>query len=125
MGVGAIAAGFQAGREPRWIVFILGWMIASGYLIWFGRRLKVVSIDEEFIYVSQGRKEIKIPLAHIEGVTENFWANPKLIKLKLNRPSELGMQIVFVPTRLSFAALRTHPVVEEIKRVVQLRRSTF
>ena len=125
MGVGAIAAGFQIAKEPGWSLFVLGWIIASGYLIWFARRLKFVSIDEDFLYVSQFRKQIQIPLSQVQRVKENFWARPKLVTLILNHPSEFGTKIVFVPTPLAFAAFRSHPIVHEIERAVQRRRSTF
>jgi len=123
-GVWAIAAAVDASEESVWILLMLGWIIASSYLIWFARRLKVVSIDEEFIYVSQSRKEVQIPLAHIQKVTENFLGNPKLITLTLNQPSELGTKIVFVPKFLVFAALRSHPIVKDIKTAVRRCRST-
>lgn len=125
MGVGAIAAGFQATKEPGWSLFPLGWIIASVYFIWFARRLKFVSVDDDFLYVSQFRKQIQIPLTHIQHVKENFWATPKLITLTLSHPSEFGTEIVFVPTPLVFAALRSHPVVQEIESAVQRRRSRF
>ena len=123
MGGGAIAAGRLSLKEPIWILFPLGWLIAASYLVWFARRLKNVSIDDDFIYVSGFRKQIQIPLAHIEGVKENFWASPKLITLTLNHPSEFGTKIVFVPDFLVFAALRSHPVVQEIETAVRRRRS--
>jgi len=123
MGAGAIAAAFQAAREPGWSLFVLGWIIASCYLIWFARRLKFVSIDDDFLYVSKFREQIQIPLTHIQHVKENFWASPKLITLTLNQPSEFGTKIVFVPTSLVFAALRSHPIVREIENAVQRRLS--
>lgn len=120
VGVGVIAAGLQAARD--WSLFVIGWSIASGYLIWFARRLKFVSIDDDFLYVSTFRKQIRIPLKHIQHVKENFWARPKLISLTLNQPSEFGTKIVFVPTSLVFAAFRSHPIVQEIKIAVRRRR---
>ena len=123
MGAGAIAAAFQAAREPGCNLFVLGWSIASIYLIWFARRLKFVSIDDDFLYVSKFRKQIQIPLTHIQQVKENFWASPKVITLTLNQPSEFGTKIVFVPTSLVFAALRSHPIVQEIEIAVQRRLS--
>jgi hypothetical protein len=125
MGIGAIAAVCQAMKEPGWSLFLLVWIIASGYLIWFARSLKFVSIDDDFLYVSQFRKQIQIPLIHIQHIKENFWANPKLITLTLNHPSEFGTKIVFVPPRLGFAAFRSHPIVRDIENAVQRRRSAF
>lgn len=123
MGCGVLATGFQAFREPGWIVFVTLWIAGSGYIIWFARRLKFVSIDENFIYVSQWRKEIQIALEHIEAVKQNFLANPKTVTLTLNQPSEFGTKIVFIPSSLAFAAFRPHPVVEEIETAVHRRRT--
>ena len=123
--VGAIVAGFQATWKRTMVLFVLGWIIASGFLIWFARRLKFVSIDEDFLYVSDFRKEIQVPLAQIESVKENFWPRPKLITLTLDRPTEFGKEIVFVPPPLVFAALRSHPLVEEIEGAVQRSRSAI
>ena len=60
-GLALMGAWFQT-TEPGWYLFLLGWLIASGYLVWFAKRLKFVSIDENFVYVSQFRKQIQIPL---------------------------------------------------------------
>ena len=118
IGFGAIAAASLAKTKPGWILFVIGWIIASGYVIWFARRLKFVSIDEDFVYVSQFRKQVQIPLAHIEGVKELFSSRPKLIALTLKQPSDFGEQIVFLPRTLRGAAVRSHPMVEEIERAV-------
>lgn len=118
-------AGVQAATDLRWLLFPLGWIIASGYLIWFARRLKVVSIDDDFVYVLQSGGEIRIPLSQIQDVKENFLARPKLITLTLNQPSEFGTEIVFVPPPMAFAPLRSHPLVEEIERAIRRRRSGF
>lgn len=123
MGTAVVFIGLKAATEPRWGLYVLAWIAFSGYLTWFARRLKYVSIDDDFLYVSQARKEIRIPLTHIVHVKENFWANPKLITITLDQPSEFGTKIVFVPTSLVFAGLRSHPIVKEIKRAVQHRRS--
>lgn len=118
MGVGGITAMAQSGVGPGRFLFPLLWLVVSGYFIWFAARLKVVSIDDDFIYVSQFRQEIQIPLANIVGVKQNWWTNPKLITLTLNQPSEFGTQIVFVPTSLFLAAWRSHPIVDELERAV-------
>jgi hypothetical protein len=121
MGVLAVVVAFQTATAPAWILFPLGWIIASGYVIWFARRLKSVSIDDDFLYVSQGRKQIQIPLTDIKHVKENFLT--KSITLTVNQPTEFGTEIVFVPELLPFAAFRSHTIVQEIESAVQRRRS--
>jgi len=121
MGVLAVAVAFQTATAPAWIVLALGWIIGSGFLIWFARRLKYVSIDDDFLYVSQGRKQIQIPLTEIKHVKENFLT--KSITLTVDQPTEFGTEIVFVPEPLPFAPFRSHPIVQEIESAVQRRRS--
>ena len=123
MGLVVIATARQAALAPGWLAWLLVWISASSYLIWFARRLKFVSIDDDFLYVSQYRKQAQIPLTHIESVKENFWTNPKLITITLNQPSEFGTKIVFVPPVLILAAFRSHPIVKEIKTAVHQRNS--
>lgn len=123
VGLGAIAVGLQEKRPPGWTLFMLGWILSAVYIIWFARRLKSVSIDDDYLYVSQLRKEIQIPLTHIQQVKENYWTNPKLITLKLNHPSEFGTKIVFTPATRAFTAFRSHPIVPEIESAIRRRRS--
>jgi len=72
VGIGTVVTGFKAASEPGWGLFMLGWIAISAYLVWFARRLKYVSIDDDILYVSQARKEIRIPLTHIVHVREIF-----------------------------------------------------
>lgn len=124
MGIGAIVSLFHVVEEPVAALFVVMWLVASSYLIWFARRLKVVSIDERTLFVSAGRREIQIPFSNVEGVKENFWANPKIITLTLKQPSEFGEKLVFVPTSLFFAAFRSHPTVEHIRKLIASNRSS-
>jgi len=83
MGIGAIMSLFHISEEPAAGLFVGIWLVGSSYLIWFARRLRVVSIDERTLFVSAGREEIQIPFSSVERVKENFWANPKIITLTL------------------------------------------
>jgi len=123
MGIGAIMSLFHISEEPAAGLFVGIWLVGSSYLIWFARRLRVVSIDERTLFVSAGREEIQIPFSSVERVKENFWANPKIITLTLKQPSEFGEKVVFVPTSLFFAAFRSHPTVEQIRKLVTANRS--
>lgn len=123
-GIGAVVALFHVAEEPTAALFVVIWLAASSYLIWFARRLKVVSIDERTLFVSAGGREIQIPLSSVDRVKENFWARPKLITLTLKQPSEFGEKVVFVPTSLLLAAFRSHPTVEQIRTLINSNRSS-
>jgi len=52
MGIGAIMSLFHISEEPAAGLFVGIWLVGSSYLIWFARRLRVVSIDERTLFVS-------------------------------------------------------------------------
>lgn len=102
----------------KWFVLVclLG---GSIFLRWFSEKLKVVSLQGEQLVVSDYRSEETIPLRQIEEVTETRIWNPKLIKLRLNRPGRWGDEIVFIaPIRFQFIFLN-HPLVKELRHMIQ------
>jgi hypothetical protein len=84
-------------------------------------RYKEVSVDEEYLYVSNFIKEIAIPLSDIVDVTESRWLNTHPVTIYLKSPSEFGNKIVFMPT-IRFFGFTSHPVVSELKRLARSRR---
>ena len=105
--------------EPgKWICLLM-WIAGTAWFLWDARRLKVVSVDENFLYASNYQKEIAIPLSDIYDVTENIWLNTHPVTIHLKHPSEFGDKIVFIPKgRFVFSS---HPVVFQLK---QLAKST-
>jgi hypothetical protein len=99
---------------------LLVWIAGSAFLLWDAVRLKVVNVDEHFLYVSNFLKEIVIPLANIYDVTENIWLNTHPVTIHLKRPSEFGDRIVFMP-KSKFLFFSPHPVVKELKQLARSR----
>lgn len=124
MGIGAVVSLFHISEEPAFAVLFVIWLAGSSFLIWFARRLKVVSIDKRSLFVSVGRREIEIPFSNVETVKESFWTNPKLITLTLKEPAEFGERVVFVPTPQFFGAVRSHPIVEQIRALINESRAS-
>ena len=83
--------------------FLFGWIVGCVFIYWICIRLKEVSVDDDFLYVSNYRKEIAIPLSEIYDVTENVWVNIHPVTIHLRSPSEFGDKIVFMPTTRFFA----------------------
>jgi hypothetical protein len=100
-----------------WFLFI--WLVASVSIYWSCIRLKEVSVDEEFLYVSNYIKEITIPLSEILDVTENRWINIHPVTIHLKSPTEFGDKIVFMPTTRFFGLFSSHPVVAELKHLAR------
>jgi hypothetical protein len=105
-----------ADAPPKWL-FLFGWIIGSAFIYWSCIRLKEVSVDDDFLYVSNYLKEISIPLSQISDVTENIWLNIHPVTIHLKAPSEFGDKIVFMPKTRFFAFFSSHPVVAELKRL--------
>ena len=78
-------------------------------------RYKKVSIDDEFLYVSNYRKEIKIPLSDISDVTEIKWIRTRPITIHLKTDSEFGRKIVFTPKMNGFRIFADNPIIAELK----------
>lgn len=78
-------------------------------------RYKKVAIDNEFLYVSNYRKEIKIPLSTISDVTEIKWIRTRPITIYLKNESEFGRKIIFTPKMNGFRVFADNPIVAELK----------
>ena len=121
LGVVAVAVFIRSDAEllspSRWI-FLFFW-VAGSALIWFSSaNLKYVSVDDDFLYVSNYFKETVIPLSDIYDVTENIWFNHHPVTIHFKSPSEFGDKIVFMPkTRLW--VYTSHPVVKELKQLAR------
>ena len=102
---------------PPWI-FLFFWIAGSAFLVWDAARLKFVSVDDDFLYVSNYLREIAIPLTDIYDVTENVWINTHPVTIHLKSPSEFGDKIVFMP-KTRFSLFSSHPVVKELKQLAR------
>ena len=122
-GVNTVAMFILADEGPQssgaWI-FLMVWIAGSAFFLWDSVRLKVVSVDENVLYVSNYLKEIVIPLSQIYDVTENFWLNTHPVTIHLKSRSEFGHRIVFMP-KTRFLFFTSHPVVKELKQLAKSR----
>ena len=122
-GFGTLAmffSGHNGGAEtPKW-VFLFAWVVGSIFIYWLCIGLKVVSVDEDCLYVSNYLREARVPLSDIYDVTENRWINIHPVTIHLKRPSEFGAKIVFMP-QVHFSFFGSHPVVAELKGLASSR----
>jgi len=100
--------------------FMIFWPIAIAWLLWFASRLKWVSVDDSYLYVSGLRREIQIPLSEVDRVEASFMWRPKQITLRLRLSSEFGKKIVFVPQQRPLDSMRAgHPLVDELSAILK------
>jgi hypothetical protein len=93
-------------------------------LMWQFVKLKKVDIDGDYLYVSNYRKEITIPLSDVYDVSEMRWMDPFWITIYLHRPSEFGERIVFIPPYRQWAFASKNPLVDELKQLVESKRTS-
>jgi hypothetical protein len=103
--IGALAAFF--------ILLLFGTIIYLGLV-----RLKRVSVDSEFLYVSNYIKTVKIPLTDIQEVNETWIINIHPIWLTLRQRTEFGNTILFMPTFDITASFSDHSVTKELKKLI-------
>ena len=112
----------KAGDPPvlmKW-EFLLFWIAGSGIVLWSCATLKRVRLDREFIYISNFRREISVPLSTISRVTENRWVNMHPVTIYFRVPTEFGDRIKFMPKSRFFGLWTSHPVVDELRRMAHL-----
>ena len=102
--------------ENPWATFLVLFLLGSVYLYWTCIRLKSVRMDSNFLYVSNYRKEIKIPLAQIARVSEWRLDNTHPVFVHFSQPTEFGTSIVFMPKIRLFGFWSSHPVVDRIRQ---------
>lgn len=86
-------------------------------------RYKKVSVDYEFLYVSNYRKEIKIPVSNIADVTEIKWVRTRPITIHFKNDSEFGRKIVFMPKFNGFRMFADNPIIAELKESAKILES--
>jgi len=125
-----VARGMTVGQGSHWSIGALlfsamGWLFLislgiAGYLVWWSlARLKRVCMDDQFLYVSDYFKEIKVPLLEVEDIREIPWSKYHPITIKFQWGTEFGPDVVFVPKMSWFPYRASHPVVDEIWEAVK------
>jgi hypothetical protein len=81
--------------------------------------LKEVSVDKDFLYVSNFRREIKVPLSEVVSVRGSFLVKGKLepITVRFKGETEFGSKIIFVPPYRLFG-IGLHPTAGELGALV-------
>lgn len=85
-------------------------------------RYKKVSVDAQFLYISNYRNEIKVPLSNISDVTEIKWIRTRPITIHLKNDSEFGRKIVFSPKMNGFRVFADNPIVAELKELANINK---
>ena len=94
---------------------------ASVFFCWFGARLKQVRIDEDNLYVAGLFKEISIPIADINCVTDFHGGSPVIVHLK--EKSEFGRTILFAAKWRPVFPWEHHPILGELRQLIKEKQN--
>ncbi|MBK8391993.1 MAG: hypothetical protein IPL23_23145 [Saprospiraceae bacterium] len=112
-GMGTIAAIYTLGTEG--LPYLIG-LIFGFALIYYGcLRAKIVYIDDHYLYVSNFRTNIQIPLENIKNVSDNVMFSPRPIFIEFKNETEFGKKIMFIGYTKMFLFFSTHPAVQEVQ----------
>ena len=120
--VAEVSAGPHGRRlEPalRWLMLAV-WIGASGLIWWFCCRLKLVWLDGGALWISNYRREDRVPLDRVLAVTENRWVNIRPVTVEFRPPTAFGPRIVFMPQVRWLLFWGPHPIAVELRRAVAL-----
>jgi len=91
------------------------WVGASTLLIGWSRALHHVWLAEDHLLVSGGGRRVRVPLEHIQEISESRFQKVKHIKVSLNQPTAIGRVFRFIAPMSFQPPFSDHPVVKEIK----------
>ena len=103
------------------LITILLTVVSTAFFCWWGARLKWVSVDDQNLYASNWFKEIAIPLSEIAAVDASVGGWP--VRIRLKAKSEFGSIVVFLATWQPLLFSKTHPILEELTRLMNQRRN--
>lgn len=87
--------------------------------------LKEVWADDHSFYISDGKREARIPFEQVESVFQRFWqrGNPDTVAITFASDTAFGRKIVFAaPFRV--ATFTEHPIVDELNGLISRRGRT-
>jgi hypothetical protein len=130
---GAVTIGMGTGFFPGvrlpvlppamvWI-FVIVWIAGAASWWWWGGQWKKVRLDETALYISNFRKEIRVPLTEIEEVTQNRWIKGQPVTIRFRTETGFGTRITFMPKVRMLGFWRTHPIVAQLQNLALSARA--
>ncbi|MEM6737438.1 MAG: hypothetical protein AAF620_15360 [Bacteroidota bacterium] len=112
-GIGTVLAIWETGIQGLPVLLALVFAII---LLYYGFiRAKNVYIDDNFLYVDNFIKTVKVPFTEISDVSENIFFTPRLIFVKFRHRTQFGKKIMFIGNTEMLLFLSTHPAVDKIR----------
>jgi hypothetical protein len=116
-------------QEPdkRWglqLAMAIGLLVVAAFVVFLlvSIPLKYLEIDDQFLFVSNFRRTIMVPLSEIEQVGYPFpGLRPLTASVKFKNPTAFGNEILFLP-RVTFWSF-SHSTADDLRDIAGKRRS--
>ncbi len=82
--------------------------------LYYASKLKFVHIDQQYLYVANYKKKIKIELDNIKHVKDYVLFSPRLLKIDFFEETGFGMDISFFAYTEPFLFFKKHPAGKTI-----------
>ncbi len=106
--------------RPSPLLYISAIFVIGAWLYWGNMGLKYVRMDDRTLYISNGLREITVPLRDVTDVRYSRWARTHMVTVEFAHQTEFGESIVFMPPYRPFGFWSVHPVVAEIESAVAI-----
>jgi len=107
----------NAANLKTWMAMFVIWIAGTGFMYWSGVRLKKISIEDQYLHVSNYLTEIVVPFSFIGDVTSHKWLNHNLATIHFKSATEFGDRIIFMPPYRFFPFVGPHPTVARLKHL--------
>jgi hypothetical protein len=82
-------------------------------------RLKRVSHDDDMLYISNFREEIRVPLRDVVNISEQRWnMGVHTVTIEFSKQTDFGNKIIFIPALKFFELYRSHRIANELRSLV-------
>ncbi len=98
--------------------------VLAVYQFRFGSGLKRVEMDNHNLFISDGDRQVVVPLGDVGEITENRWWHPHPVTIHFTRDNALGPRVVFLPIMTDqWFWFSRHPVVQQIAHAAAAARA--
>ena len=80
------------------------------------RRYRDVEVDNDFLYISDGKTHTKVPRSDIRHVSENTWLNIRPITIYFKQGTPCGDSMVFVPKMILRNPFKTNSLIDALSK---------
>jgi hypothetical protein len=101
--------------KENWGFIILGLILSVITYLLFAQ-VKSVEVDDNFIYISNYLKMVRVPLHAIEDISEDRYLTIRPVYVRFAYKTEFGRTVSFLP-KFHMWFLDPHPVVDELRRL--------